>query len=204
MKKLMIIGASGHGKVLADIAEKTGEYSAIAFLDDAVTGTCARYEILGKCEDYVKFIDDYCFIVAIGNAKIRQRIQLQMEKTNARVITLIHPSAVISRGVSVGCGTAIVAGAVINADAKIGKGVIINTCASVDHDCEIGDFSHISVGARLAGNVKVGTNSIISAGATVINNIEICENVVIGAGAVVVKSIEKSGTYIGVPAKIKI
>ena len=199
----MIVGAGGHGKVLADLAEKTGEYSRITFLDDVLVGSCAGYEILGKCEDYLKFIEDYCFIVAIGNAEIRQRIQLQLEESNAQIEILVHPNAVVSKNVIIGCGTVIVAGAIVNTDVQIGKGVIINTSSSVDHDCKIGDFAHISVGTHLAGNVKIGANSMISAGSVVINNIEICENVVVGAGAVVIKNIEESGTYIGVPAKIK-
>ena len=204
MKRLIIIGAGGHGRVIADIAEKLGCYKEIFFLDDANIKESGGYAVMGKIRDYVSFLQNFEFIVAIGNADLRNKIQTELERNGARIATIIHPSAVIGGRTAIGAGTVVMAGAVINCDAVIGKGVIINTSSSVDHDCVIDDFSHISVGARLAGNVKVGTNSIISAGATVINNIEICENVVVGAGAVVVKSIEKSGTYIGVPAKIKI
>lgn len=204
MKRLIIIGAGGHGRVIADMAEKLGCYKEIFFLDDANIKKSGGYVVLGKTKDYVSLLQNSEFIVAIGNADLRNKIQTELERNSARIATMIHPSAVIGGRTEIGAGTVVMAGVVINCDANIGKGVIINTSSSVDHDCVIGDFSHISVGARLAGNVKVGANSMISAGATVINNIEICENVIVGAGAVVVKSIEKSGTYVGVPAKIKI
>ena len=197
MKKLVIIGASGHGKVIADIAVKN-EYEDIVFLDDNEHITeCAGFPVVGKTSEAETIEGDK--IVAIGNAKIRERIQRNITD----VVTLIHPNAVISRRVEIGEGTVVMAGAVINSDAVIGKGCIINTGSSVDHDCRVGDYSHISVGVHVAGTVEIGTRTWIGAGATVSNNIKICGDCMIGAGAVVVKSIEKEGTYVGVPAKEK-
>lgn len=195
MKKLVIIGASGHGKVIADIAVKNG-YEEIVFLDDDDSiKECAGFPVVGKTSEAKNIESDK--IVAIGNAKIRGRIQGELNN----IVTLIHPSAVISRRVEIGEGTVVMAGVVINSDAVIGKGCIINTGASIDHDCRIADFVHVSVGAHVAGTCIIGGGTWIGAGATVSNNVNICGNCMIGAGAVVIKNIDKAGTYIGVPAR---
>lgn len=201
MTQIVIIGASGHGKVVADIAKKTG-YDEICFLDDNESLTeCGGYAVLGKSSRYIDF--DCDIIVAIGNPKIRERIQNQVELTGKNVPTLVHPNASIAENVWLGKGTVVVAGAVINPGAHVGRGCIINTGASVDHDCNIADFVHVSVGAHVAGTVNVGIRTWIGAGATVSNNVNICGDCMIGAGAVVIKNIEEPGTYIGCPANRK-
>lgn len=195
LKKLIIIGASGHGKVIADIAVNNG-YEDIVFLDDNESVLeCAGYPVIGKTCQAAKMDGDK--IIAIGNAEVREKIQ-----KNIKVITLVHPDAVISRRVQIGDGTVVMAGAVINSDTVIGDGCIINTGASVDHDCKIGNFSHISVGTHIAGTCVIGDRTWIGAGATVSNNVKICCDSMIGAGAVVVNDIDVSGTYVGVPAKL--
>lgn len=199
MKQLVIIGASGHGKVVADIARRTG-YDAISFLDDNEALTeCGGYAVVGKSSRYVDY--DCDVIVAIGNPKIRERIQKDVEIAGKNVPILVHPNASIAENVDIGSGTVVVAGAVINPGTRIGRGCIINTGASVDHDCEVADFVHVAVGAHVAGEVKIGERTWIGAGSTVSNNIRICADCMIGAGAVAVKDIGKSGTYVGVPAK---
>lgn len=199
-KKLVIIGASGHGKVIADIA-KNLEYSEIVFLDDDTTVIeCNGYRVVGTTKD-IRNYQQYEAVVAIGNADIRKNIQNQLLNENIMIATLVHPNAVIGENVVLGKGTVVMAGAVINPCVKIGDGCIINTCASVDHDCDIGDFVHVSVGAHIAGTVTIGENTCIGAGATIINNVNICGSCMIGAGAVVVKDITESGTYVGVPAR---
>lgn len=197
LKKLVIIGASGHGKVIADIALKIG-YEEIVFLDDNESlSECAGFPVVGK-SSMVQDIDGEK-IIAIGNAKIRERIQ-----STINTVTLVHPDAIISRRVEIGEGSVVMAGAVINSDAVIGRGCIINTGASVDHDCVIDDFAHVSVGAHVAGTCHIGKKTWIGAGATVSNNVNICSDCMVGAGAVVIKDIEKSGIYVGVPAREKI
>ena len=188
MSRLVIVGASGHGKVIADIAKLNG-YKEIVFLDDneAVT-ECAGYPVVGSSCDFTKVEKDV--VIAIGNAKIRSRIQEQYESQGFHLVTLI------------GVGSVVMAGAVINPYAKLGKGCIVNTCASVDHDCEVRDYVHVAVGAHLCGTVEVGAYTWIGAGATVSNNISICPECMIGAGAVVVKDLDEKGTYVGVPAGI--
>lgn len=197
LKRLVIIGASGHGKVIADIAVRNG-YEDIVFLDDdECIKECAGFPVIGKTSEAKGMDGDK--IVAIGNPKIRKRIQEEI----SGVITLIHPDAVISRRVEIGEGSVIMAGAVINTDVVIGKSCIINTGASVDHDCVLGDYVHVSVGAHVAGTVHIGERTWIGAGATVSNNVNICGDCMIGAGTVVIKDINEAGTYVGVPAREK-
>lgn len=193
--KLTIIGASGHGKVVADIAELCG-YDQIEFLDDNETlSTCGKWPIVGKTTAVVE--NDV--FVAIGNAKIRKAISERLNQD--KIVTLIHPSAVIAYSVNLGKGTVVMAGAVINPYTEIGEGCIINTTSSVDHDCTIDSFSHISVGSHLSGTVHLGEMTWVGAGAIVSNNVNVCGGCVIGAGAVVISDIEEQGTYVGVPAR---
>ncbi len=199
-KQLVIIGAGGHGSVIADIARLNG-YGSIVFLDDACAGRADGYPVVGKVEEAHRFIADSDFILAIGNNATRERLQTRLADQGARLATLIHPHAVIGENVTVGKGAAIMAGAVVNPGATVGDGVILNTCSSVDHDCRVGDFVHIAVGAHLCGTVTVGSGAFICAGATVINNVSVCEGATVGAGAVVVRDITEKGTYVGVPAR---
>lgn len=202
MNRLTIIGASGHGKVVADIARLKG-YSEIVFLDDAPgLSEVSGYPVLGRVSAYPDRMQDD-FIVAIGDAATRRRIQEELAGAGAKLVTLMHPSAVVAKDVEMGAGSVVMAGAVVNPSVKIGRGCIVNTCASIDHDCNIDDFVHISVGAHLAGAVSVGGGTWIGIGAVVNNNISICSDCMIGAGAVVVDDTDMPGVYVGVPAKLK-
>ncbi len=199
MNKLMIIGASGQGKVIADIALNCG-YEEIAFLDDNPdVKSCLGFPVVGALSDVDQFADAD-FVVAIGNPQTRKSIQTELTDEGIHVVSLIHPDAVIGKDVKIEKGTVVMAGTVINPDSAIGEGCIINTGATVDHDNQIEDYVHVSVGSHLAGTVSVGQDTWIGAGATVSNNIHICGGVMIGAGAVVVHDISEPGTYIGVPA----
>lgn len=194
MKRLIIIGASGHGKVIADIAVLNG-YKEIVFLDDdEAIKECAGYPVIAKTTE----APEGEIIVAIGNAEVRKRI---MDYYRLRTFpVLVHPSAVVAQDVLIGNGSVVMAGTVINSGAKIGEGTIVNTASSIDHDCVVGDFVHVAVGAHLCGTVKVGENTWIGAGSIISNNIEICANCIIGAGTVVIKNMVEPGTYVGIPA----
>ena len=204
MRDLVIIGAGGHGRVIADIAQKLDTYETISFLDDGDAKQTMGLPIVGKASDVEKYVDTADIFVAIGNSKVRRDFIERLLAMGANVPTLIHPSAIIGACVEIGVGTAIMAGAVINPCSTLGKGVILNTCSSIDHDCVIGDYCHIAVGVHIAGTVSLGNNVWLGAGATIKNNVNVCASCIIGAGAVVVKDITESGTYIGVPAKIKL
>ena len=201
MNRLIIIGAGGHGKVIADNALKNG-YKDICFVDDRATGKCMDFTIVGTSADIEKLNDGNTdFIIGIGNNAVRKKIA---EQYDVNWVSLIHPSAQIAVNVSIGKGTAVMAGAVINACASVGEHCIINTRAVVEHDNVIEDYVHISPNAALGGTVRVGEQTHIGIGASVRNNIEICEGCIIGAGAVVVKNLTESGTYVGVPARVKL
>jgi len=200
--KLLIIGASGHGKVIADIALKMNKWETIHFLDDNENiKQSMNIEVIGTTKEVTKYINDYDIIVGIGDSFIRESIQGKLEEIGASVPILIHPKAIIAKEVEIGTGTVIMAGAIINCCTKIGKGCIINTGATVDHDNVIEDYVHISPGANLAGNVTVGKRTWIGIGSVVSNNVCIISDCKIGAGAVVVKDINEVGTYVGVPVR---
>lgn len=201
MKNVVIIGASGHGKVVADIIQKSKD-RVVGFLDDNpyMETTYIGLPVLGTVNDYTKYKEYAEFVIAIGNASIREKIANSLK--NVVWYTAIHPTAILSDiGVTIGKGSVVMANAVINSDSHIGNQCIINTGAIVEHDNQIDDYVHVSVGVRLAGTVKVGKSTWIGIGAVVKNNVNICSNCMIGAGAVVVDDVKEAGTYVGVPAR---
>lgn len=199
-KEVIIIGASGHGKVIADIIQLNGNIVK-GFLDDneKIQGkSIVGFPVLGKTEDYVKYPD--CeFVIAIGDANIRKKIA---DSLDVKWHTAVHPKSTVSNlDTSIGEGTVVMANAVVNPSAKIGRHCIINTGAVVEHDNVLGDFVHISPNATLAGAVTVGKMTHIGVGAAVKQVISITSDCIIGAGTVVIKDITQSGTYVGVPAR---
>ena len=198
MNRLIIIGAGGHGKVIADIANKNG-YTDICFADDRAEGTCMGFPILGTTSDLEAWNDGITdFVIGIGNNAVRKKIA---EKYDVNWVSLVHPSAQIGLHVSIGKGTVVMAGAVINVCATVGEHCIINTGAIVEHDNVIEDYVHLSPKVALGGTVQIGELTHVGIGAAVRNNIRICGMSTIGAGAVVVRNIQDSGTYIGIPAR---
>lgn len=200
--KLLIIGASGHGKVVADIALKMNRWHSIAFLDDDKSiKTCMGLDVIGNSADVVKYKSKADIFVAIGNNATRQKAYEKLEVAGVSIPILIHPNTVIGKQVELGVGTVIMAGVVINCCTSIGKGCIINTGSTIDHDNVIEDYVHISPGVNLAGTVKVGKSSWIGVGSVVSNNVNITSDCKVGAGAVIVRDITEPGTYVGVPVR---
>ena len=199
-KSVVIIGASGHGKVIADIIVNSDD-KVLGFLDDAddVQGKkIIGFPVLGKIADYDNYRD--CeFVIAIGNPYVREKISNELP---VKWYTAIHPTAVISSlDVEIGEGTVIMANAVVNPSARIGKHCIINTGAIVEHDNILEDYVHLSPNVTLAGIVKVGKSTHIGAGSCTKQVINIASDCIIGAGSVIVKDITENGTYVGVPAR---
>lgn len=191
-KNVIIIGAGGHAKVIADIIRKNGDI-VHGFLDDDST----KAGVIGKINDCTKY-RDFQFVIGIGNNEVRKSIATEYKNLN--FYTAIHPSAVVASDAEIGCGTVVMANAVVNSFAKIGMHCIVNTSAVVEHDNNICDYVHISPGAILCGTVEVGECTHIGAGAVVKNNVVIGKDITVGVGAAVVKDINKSGVYVGVPA----
>lgn len=198
MKQIVIIGASGHGKVVADIIEKSGNIVR-GFLDDNASGEVFGYSILGQVCDYNNYDSECEFVIAIGDNQVREKIANSIKQV--KLFTAIHPSVCMAKDVIIGQGTVVMANAVINSSAKIGFNCIINTGVIVEHDNFIGNYVHLSPKVSLGGTVNIGKSTHIGIGATVRNNITITDNCIVGAGAVVVNDILNSGTYVGVPAR---
>lgn len=200
-EEIIILGAGGHAKVIAESIIQNGDI-VVGFLDDDpdIQGK-EIYQgktVLGKISDIDKY-KDYKVVIGIGNNKIRQKLAKELD---CDWTVVVHPSAVIATDVVINEGTVIMPGVVINPGTVIGRHAIINTGVTLDHDNQIGDYVHISPGAHLAGTVTVGNSTWICTGVTVINNITIGENNTIGAGAVVINNIEDSNsTYVGVPVR---
>lgn len=199
--KLLIIGASGHGRVVSDVALKMNKWKNIAFLDDGIINVTHGLEVIGKSIEAEYYIEDYDIFVAIGTNAVRERFLERLEALNASIPALVHPSASIGTRVDIKPGTVIMANAVINSFTNIGKGCIINTGATIDHDNVIHDYVHISPGANVAGTVEIGKGTWIGVGSAVSNNVNITSGCKIGAGTVVIKDITEIGTYVGVPAR---
>ncbi len=186
---MYLYGASGHGKVIKDILESTGQ-KVDGFIDDNTD----IQELSGVPVKHTTDSEDEV-IVSIGDNETRKKI---VESLSCKFSApAIHAQAIVSPSASLGEGTVVMAGAIINAESHIGRHCIINTGASVDHECEIGDFAHVSPGATLCGNVTVGEGAWIGAGTTVIQGIKIGRWAVIGAGSVVAKDIPDGYLAVG-------
>ncbi|MCI0994204.1 acetyltransferase [Pseudomonas corrugata] len=203
MKRLAILGASGHGKVVADTAECCG-WQAIEFFDDAwpSVSSIGVWPVVGNTEDLVARVEEFDgVLVAIGNNRIRRNKIDELKASGARLSVLVHPSSTVSRYANIGPGSVVFASAVVNAYASVGGGAILNTGCSVDHDCVLGLCVHVSPGARLAGAVSVGDGSWIGIGASVRQVLSIGVNVTVGAGSTVVCDISDNMTVVGTPAR---
>lgn len=197
MLKYTIIGASGHGRVIADIIRSNGQELAV-FLDD--NPELEDFEGKPVLSPIAKHLPrEGVFIVGIGNNHIRQRI---VQEHSLVWKAAIHPQSILASINAVKEGTAVVAGAIVNPGCQIGRHVILNPGCSVDHDCHIGDFVHISPHATLCGNVTVGEGSHIGAGATIIQGIRIGARCTIGAGAVIIRDVPDGVIVVGNPGHI--
>ncbi len=199
MRKLVIFGAGGHAKVVADIAMKNG-FEIEGFLDDnGSISSVIDYPVLGKIDDCVKFKDSCAFAIGIGNNAVRKKI---FEKyADLEYPVLIHPTASMGIETKIGKGTVVMPFAVVNACTEIGEFCVINSCAVVEHDCKIGSFTLIAPNATICGTVKVGNMVWLGAGCILNQTTKICDGVTVGSGAVVTKDITEAGTYVGIPAK---
>jgi len=208
MKDIIIIGGGGHAKVLASVLKKHSEWNPIGYTDPKDSGPLLGLPYLGN-DSIIKLLilekNLQYAVIGIGqikNIESRKRIIQSFESTGLTLPTIISEYAIINEDVHIAKGSVIMDGVIIQPGVRIGKYSIVNTGATIDHDCQIGDYVHIAPGVNLSGDVIVGNNVLIGTGARVVQGIHINSDVIIGAGSVVVKSILRSGTYIGVPARI--
>jgi acetyltransferase EpsM len=205
--RLIILGAGGHGQVVADILlamNGTGRGGTIVgFLDDDPALWQRQFlgiPVLGALCD-LPAIDHELVVVAIGDNGRRMQIGQGLGTQGRRFLTAVHPAAVLGARVKIGAGTVICPGVVVNTAAQVGDGVILNTGAIVEHHCTIGDFSHVAPGARLGGEVIIGETCFIGMGATLLPGIEVGDGAIVGAGATVTQNVKEGSTVIGTPAR---
>lgn len=201
-RRLGVIGAGGHGKVVAEVAERVG-WTDVVFFDARYAAGSRKHghwSLIAMPEEAAAhFCDGY--FVAIGNSHVRQEWSEWLESKGLPLVSLVDPLAVVSTYALIAPGVLVVAGAVINVDSELAQGVIVNTRASVDHDCHIGHYSHICPATALAGSVTVGAHSWIGIGSQVKQGVCIGDDVIVGAGATVVTDITNKLTVVGTPAR---
>lgn len=210
MAALLLLGAGGHARVVAETAFSTGRFSSIAFLDDRCTGPAQLPDQLGwpVIGPFAAALDPQirhqfpAALVAIGNAAVRMQWLPRLAAAGYELPIVIHPTAWVSPSAQLSAGSVVFAQAAIQAQAVIGSGAILNTGCSVDHDAQLGDGVHICPGARLAGEVQVGDRSWIGIGSSLIQQIRIGADVTVGAGAAVVRDLPGGVTAVGVPARV--
>jgi len=204
--KLYIYGASGHGKVVAEVAVALG-YQVSGFIDDdpSTVGKhvldlpiCGGFEWLARNAQHSKLVVG----LGIGDNRERYRIAQQCRRRDIPFVTLVHPSALISRSATVGTGTIVMARVVVNAEAKIGDGVIINTGSIIEHDCSVGEYAHLSPGSVMGGASSLGAMSWLGMGAAIIQRVSVGAGSVVGAGAVVIQDLPETVVAVGVPARV--
>jgi sugar O-acyltransferase (sialic acid O-acetyltransferase NeuD family) len=201
-RALCVFGASGHAKVVAEAALRAG-LQVVGFLDDDSgkwKGRLLNLPVLGGLES----LPDGSAGVALGVGENRARIAVmrRLEKQGVTMVTVVHPSAVVSSGVSIGLGSYVGPGAVIHVDARVGRACIVNSGAVVEHDDVLADGVHISPNAALGGGVEIGEGVHIGLGAVVLPGVRVGAWSVVGAGSVVTKALPEGVVAAGAPARI--
>lgn len=205
MSNLLILGAGGHGKVVAETAIATGKWNTISFLDNnSDLSEVLDLPVLGGFDSYQDHLGIYkSAFVAIGNNKNRLLWLEKLEKAGYQIPSIIHPFSVVSNYSEIGLGSIIMPGVVVNANSIISEGCILNTSSTVDHDCMLENGVHVSPGVNVSGTVHIKKCTWLGVGSKVSNNISIGSNVIVAAGSTVIHDIPDNVMVAGVPAKIK-
>jgi sugar O-acyltransferase (sialic acid O-acetyltransferase NeuD family) len=203
MKRLAILGANGHGKVIADAALLQG-WDDVAFYDDAwpAIDSNGRWSVVGNTEDLLNARGRYAgVVVGIGDNRIRQGKLELLKDCGFQLASVVHPSACVSSFAEVGAGAVVFANATINADARVGGGTIINTGAVIEHDCVLGNCVHVSPNAVMAGGSTAGDRVWLGAGAVIKQLVDVGTGAIVGMGAVVIRDVPSGMTVVGNPAR---
>jgi sugar O-acyltransferase (sialic acid O-acetyltransferase NeuD family) len=206
MNRLALLGAGGHGKVVADAA-LAGDWASVVFFDDSwpQRDRNGHWPIVGDEASLMAQLSVFDgVLVSLGDCAVRWNKQQALQAAGARMATVVHPGATVSRYARLGAGTVVMAGAVVNVDVEVGPAGIINTGATVDHDCRLAEAVHICPGAHLSGGVQVGRCSWVGVGAAVKQGMVIGHRVMVGAGAVVVGPVADGLTVMGNPARPRV
>lgn len=205
-KKLLLIGGGGHCHSVLDSVLSLNEYEQVGIIDK-VDDSYLDIHVIGIDEDIPRlFAEGWTEAVitvgSVGNTGIRRRLYKMVKEIGLTIPTIVDPTAVIGRGVTIGDGSYVGKKAVINVGSSVGVCAIINTGAIIEHDCHVGDFSHISPGSVLCGQVSVGNDSHVGAGSTVKQLIMVGDNALVGSGSVVVKDVPSNVKAYGNPCKV--
>lgn len=203
MSDLYILGAGGHGAVVAEAAVASGQWRTIGFLDqDPASETVVGLQVFGDLDTLAGLADEETEVfVAVGDNRRRLELYDDLADRGFRIATIIHPQACVSSSAEIGVGTVVCAGTVVNARTRIDRGCILNTGSTVDHDCVLHGGVHVSPGANIAGGVSVGGCSWIGVGSAIREGVSIGEDVIVGAGAAVIGDVESGAKVGGVPAR---
>lgn len=203
MQKIILIGDSGHSKVIEDCIYSNGD-EVIAKLDDKYSERFMEGSLVKGPISILPelFSMDIKIFIAIGHNPTRKRIIDLLNLPSSIYATIVHKSAIIGSKVEIGFGTVVMPGVVVNADSQVGEHVILNSNSTIEHDCVVEDFVHISPAVTLTGNVTVLEGTQIGAGSTVIPGQSIGSWSMIGAGSTIITEIPSNVTVVGVPAKV--
>lgn len=200
--RLFLVGAGGHGCVVAEAAREQGRWDEIAFLDDVRVAPLHEVgiHVAGRLEQFERIVDaDDEFLVTVGDNARRVELVDRL-RAWARVGVVLARSAVVSPSASIASGTVVMSAAVINAGSRVGEDCIVNTAATIDHGVVLERGVHVSPGVHLGGEVFLGARTWVGIGASISNGVRVGADIRVGAGAVVVGDLEEPGTYVGVPA----
>lgn len=207
MDRILVIGSSGHAKVVIDTIEQARRYAIAGLIDRFRTPgeTTFGYSVLGAEVDVPRLMTAQAVrgvVIAIGDNFVRQQVAALLDSLSPGIAfaTAVHPSASIGRGATLGAGTVVMAGAVVNADASVGRHCILNTRASLDHDSALEDFASLGPAASTGGHCRIGRCTAIGIGARLVHRVSVGEHSVVGAGATVLRSIGPFQVAYGTPA----
>ncbi len=185
MRRLLIVGAGGHGRSVAEAVLAAGEFELAGFVDDAAPGLSIVWNlaVLGTTTDvgHYRVHADHA-IVAMGNNAVRESLCNSLLAAGFELATIVHPRAIVSPRAVIGQGCTIMAGAVVGTEAKLGCGVIVNCGAVVDHNAQVHDYGHLGVNAAMAGGSELGRSAWMQAGTSIGYGVKVAAGVVMPPG----------------------
>lgn len=207
MDKIVIWGASGHARVVADALNLGLKFSIVGFLDDTPAREGEEFggpPVLGG-RDVLTDLREHGvrhIHIAIGHCRARSELATVAHGHGFVLATVVHPRAIIAQGAPIGQGAFVAAGAIVGPNTRIGKNVILNTGCSVDHDCLVDDGAHVGPGVHIGGASHIGKQAWIGIGATLKDRVKVGDGAIVGAGSVVVRDIPPGVVAYGVPARV--